>query len=167
MWKQCHIHIKFNQWICIENQLSGFYFKITLTGNKITNHEIHGFSNSFQHIKNWKNPENILAKYIFAYNLRKRFWRNVFGRMTKATMVHHLTPKKAHTDGSFFFQNPYCWFILEHFWTSLAIPTTLSRDIGNLLFSSTMSMADHTQEKNDQIAASMDILLHTKHFYHK
>ena len=34
--------------------MSGFYFKITLTGNElsITNHEVHGFSNSFQHIKN-------------------------------------------------------------------------------------------------------------------
>ena len=30
----CHIHIDFKQWISIENQLSGFYFKITLTGNK-------------------------------------------------------------------------------------------------------------------------------------
>ena len=41
---------------CIEDQLSGFYFKITLTGNElsITNHEVHGFSNSFQHIKNEK-----------------------------------------------------------------------------------------------------------------
>ena len=28
------IYIEFNQWICIENQLSGFAFKITLTGNK-------------------------------------------------------------------------------------------------------------------------------------
>ena len=45
------------QWICRENQLSGFYFKITLTGNElsITNNEIHGFSNGFQHIKNWEN----------------------------------------------------------------------------------------------------------------
>ena len=43
-----------NQWICIENQLTGFYFKITLTGNElsITNHEVRGFSNNFQHIKN-------------------------------------------------------------------------------------------------------------------
>ena len=51
---KCHIHIECNQWICIENQLSGFYFKITLTGNElsITNREKHGFSNSFQHIKN-------------------------------------------------------------------------------------------------------------------
>ena len=34
--------------------MSGFYFKVTLTWNElsITNHEIHGFSNSFQHIKN-------------------------------------------------------------------------------------------------------------------
>ena len=39
----------------------------------ITNHGIHGFSNSFQHIKNLKNPANWLAKYIFAYNLKKRF----------------------------------------------------------------------------------------------
>ena len=57
-----------------------------------------------------------MAKYIFAYNLRKSCWRNVFGKITKATMAHRLTPKKAHIDGSIFFQNPYCWFILEHFW---------------------------------------------------
>ena len=55
-----NIHIECNQWICIENQLSGFYFKITLTGNElsITNHEVHGFSNSFQRIENSKNPAN-------------------------------------------------------------------------------------------------------------
>ena len=41
------------QWICIENQLSGFYFKITLTRNglSMTNHEVHWLSNSFLHIK--------------------------------------------------------------------------------------------------------------------
>ena len=46
---QCHIHIECNPWICAENPLNGFYFKITLTGNElsITNHEVHGFSNSF------------------------------------------------------------------------------------------------------------------------
>ena len=34
--------------------MSGFYFEITLDGNElsITNHEVHGFSNNFQHIKN-------------------------------------------------------------------------------------------------------------------
>ena len=50
IWNQCHIHIECNRWICLENQLCGFYFKITLTGNELSipNHEIHGFSNSFQ-----------------------------------------------------------------------------------------------------------------------
>ena len=45
---------------CIEDQLSGFYFKITLTGNElsITNHEVHGFSNSFQRIENSKSLAN-------------------------------------------------------------------------------------------------------------
>ena len=54
IWNQRHIHIECNQWICIENQLRGFYFKITLTGNElsITNHEVHGFSNSFENIRN-------------------------------------------------------------------------------------------------------------------
>ena len=49
IWNQRHIHIASNQWICIENQLRSFYFKITLTGNElsITFHEVHGFSNSF------------------------------------------------------------------------------------------------------------------------
>ena len=75
----------------------------------ITNHQVNGFSNSFQLINNQKSPSSWLDKYIFAYELRKTFWRNVFGRITKPTMVHHLTPKKVHMDGSFFFQNPYCW----------------------------------------------------------
>ena len=130
--------MEYNQWIFIENQLSGFYFKVTLTGHElsITNLIMKhmGFLNSFQHNKNKKNPANWLAKYIFAYNLRKRFWRNIFGRITKATIAHYVTPKKANIDGSFLFQNPYCWFILEHFWTSLTKPTTLFRDIGNLYF---------------------------------
>ena len=45
-----------NQWICIQNQWSGFSFKITFTGNElnITNHEVHEFSNSFKRIKNQK-----------------------------------------------------------------------------------------------------------------
>ena len=53
---QLHIHIESNQWICIENLLSGFCFKITLTANEIsiTNHKVHGFLNGFQHIKNIK-----------------------------------------------------------------------------------------------------------------
>ena len=125
-----------------------------------------GFQIVFNILKIKKHPANWLVKYIFAYILRKTCWRNVFGRITKATMVHHLTPKKAHIDGSFFFQNPYCWFILEHFWTSLTKPTTLSRDIGNLLFQSTMGMPDmpeNTQENlHDQIAAFMGILLYAK-----
>ena len=60
-----------------------------------------------------------MAKYIFAYNMRKRFWRMFFGRITKVTLVHHLTPKKKHTlMDQFLFQNSYCWFILEKFWAS-------------------------------------------------
>ena len=52
--KNCFL--KLYQWIFIENQWSGFSFKITFSGNKlsITNHEVHGLSNSFQHIKNQK-----------------------------------------------------------------------------------------------------------------
>ena len=38
---------------------------------------------------------------------RERFSRNVFDRIIKATMVHHLTRKKAHIDGLTFFENPY------------------------------------------------------------
>ena len=49
----------------------------------------------------------------------KTDWPNIFfpttTRITKATMMHHLTPKKVHIDGSIFFQNPYCWFILDTF----------------------------------------------------
>ena len=54
-----------------------------------------------------------MAKYIFAYNSRKKFWRNVFGKIPKTIMVHHLTRKKAHIDESIFFQNPYCWALLD------------------------------------------------------
>ena len=94
-----------------------------MTGNEISinNHEVHGFSNSFQY--KLKNPANWLAKYIFAYNLRIRFCRHqVFGRITKATMIHHLPPKNADIDGPIFFQNPYCWFISEHSLASLTKP---------------------------------------------
>ena len=70
---------------------------------------------SFQIVFNMlkvKNPENWLAKYIFTYNLRTIFSRHVvFGRITRATIVHHLTPKKANINASIFFQNPYRWFI--------------------------------------------------------
>ena len=62
-----------------------------------------GFQIVFNISKTKKNPANWLAKYIFAYNLRKRFW-NAFGRITKATMVHHLTSEKAPIDGSIFFK---------------------------------------------------------------
>ena len=57
----------------------------------ITNHEVHGLSNSFQHIKNLKDPANWLDKYIFTYNLRTRLCVDqLFGRITGETMVHHL-----------------------------------------------------------------------------
>ena len=48
------IFMQCNQLLRIENQWSGFFFKITLTGNEfsITNQAVHGFSNIFQHIKN-------------------------------------------------------------------------------------------------------------------
>ena len=114
-----------NQWICMENQLSGFYFKITLNGNElsITNNEVNWFSNSFQITKNLKYLENWLTKYIFAYNLKTRFCRHkALGRITKATMTHHLTPKKVRIDGPIFFQNPYCWFISEHYLATLTKP---------------------------------------------
>ena len=57
----------------------------------------------FNLLKIKKIPENWLTKYIYVYNLRRRLWRNVFGRTTKTTMMHHLTLKKAHIDGSIFF----------------------------------------------------------------
>ena len=57
----------------------------------ITNHEVYGLSNSFQHIKNLKDPANWLDKYIFTYNLRTRLCVDqLFGRITGETMVHHL-----------------------------------------------------------------------------
>ena len=103
--------------------MSGFYFKITLTGYQlsITNHEVDGFSNSFQHVKNSKNLENWLAKFIFTCNLKTRFWKHKdFGRITKATMMHHSTSKKYTLMEQFFFQNLYCSFISEHCSASLS-----------------------------------------------
>ena len=99
--------------------------------------------------------------------MRNRFCKHkVFDGITKATKVEHLTLKKAHIDGSIFFQIPYCWFISEYFWASLTKPTKTSRDIGNSLFKGTMGMSvmpDHTQGKlHDQTATSIDILLHAK-----
>ena len=139
IWNQCHIHIECNQWIFTENQLSGFYFKIILTGNElsITNHELHGFPNSFQHIKNnKKKPCELIGQIHFCLQLekevlKKRFWQNHKGNYRAS----FITQKSTHWwIILFFFQNPYCWFILEHFYTSLTKPTTLSRYIDNFLF---------------------------------
>ena len=69
----------------------------------IANHEVYLFSYSFQHIKNLKIHISLIGQIHFAYNLRTRFCRNkVFGRITKATMVHHFRPKIAHINRTAF-----------------------------------------------------------------
>ena len=89
----------------------------------------------FQIVFKLKNPANWLAKHIFDYNLREEVLKKCFfGRIIKATFMHHLTPTEKHTlMDNFFFQNSYCWFILENFGSSLPNTTILSRDIANLL----------------------------------
>ena len=119
-----------------------------------------------------KNPANWLAKYIFDYQFREEVLEKYCWQSHKGNYgASFNTPQKAHIDRSIFFfkiriAHLYCWFILAHFWPSLTKSTTLSRDIGNILFQSTMgmpAMPDHTQEKfYDQTTASMDILLHGK-----
>ena len=68
----------------------------------ITNHGIHGFSNSFQHIKNLKNPANWLAKYIFAYNLKKRF-EEIFLAESQRQLWCIIKHPKKHTLMDLFF----------------------------------------------------------------
>ena len=99
------------------------------------------------------------AQCIFAYNLRTKFCRHkVFGRIIKPTMVHHLTAKKTHIDGPIFFKIHISDLFQSTFGQAWLDLTTLSRDIGDLLFQSTMGMQGmpyHTQEKlRDQTVAS-------------
>ena len=77
---------------------------------------------------------------MFAYKLKKKFRRNVFGRITKATMVHpNFKLDWTHKP----YQRYWQFFILEdyghagHAWP-------------------------HTRKLRDQTAASIDILLHVK-----
>ena len=64
----------------------------------------------------------------------------------------------------FFFRNPYCWFILEQFWTSLTKPATLSRDNWQFFilehYKHVRYTWPHQKKLHDQIEASMDILIH-------
>ena len=169
-WKssnQCHTHIECNQWICIENELSGLYFKLALTGNEtsITNHEVHGFSNSFQH--ELKNPTNWMAKCIFAYNLRTRFCRHkVFGGITKATMVNHLTLKKTDIERPNFFQNHHWWFISELFWASLTKPNKPFQIYWQFVISyhyeHTWNVWPHPKQTSCSTVAFMYVLLYAK-----
>ena len=132
----------------------------------ITNHEVDGFSNSFQHVKNSKNLENWLAslKCIFTCNLKTRFWRHKdFGRITKATMMHHSRSKKYTLMEQFFFKIYIAHLflsIVQQVWVN---PAALSRDIGNSSSQSTIDIRNHTQAKlHDQTRASMNILLDAK-----
>ena len=136
IWNQCHIHIECNRWICLENQLCGFYFKITLTGNELSipNHEVHGFSNSFQ-----LKMKKITMQTDWPNTFLPTTWERSFEEMFFVESQRQLWciishPKKAHIDGSMFFQNPSCWFVLQHFWASFTKPTTLSKDFNNLFF---------------------------------
>ena len=97
IWNQCHIHIECNQWICIENQLSGFYFKITLTGNElsITNHEVHGFSNSFQHIKNWKTPCKLTGQTHFCLHFEEDLLKKCFRQNHKGNYGASFNTQKS------------------------------------------------------------------------
>ena len=81
-----------------------------------------GFQIVFNILKTKKKPTNWLANYTFACKLRKRFWRHFFGRITKATMVHHLTPKKAHWWINFFSK----FILLIYFRALLAFPVILA-----------------------------------------
>ena len=76
--------------------------------------------------------------------------------------MHHLTPKKSRLH----FKIHLADLFHSTFGQARLNPTTLSRDIADLLFQRTMGMPDmsgHTQEKlHDQTVASMDILLHAK-----
>ena len=70
-----------------------------------------------------KNPANWLAKYIFDYKFREEVLEKYCWQSHKGNYgASFNTPQKAHIDRSiFFFQNPYCSFILLiYFGTLLA-----------------------------------------------
>ena len=76
-----------------------FYFKMILTGNELSiiNHEVNGFLNSFHHTKNLK--KNLKTYWTNAFSPTTRFCRRkAFGRITKATIMHHLTSKQVNID---------------------------------------------------------------------
>ena len=150
-----------------------FPFRRTLTGTElsITNHEVNGSLNSFQHIK--------IKKIL------KTDWPNVFSPTTWKPVLTGirleaesqrqlwciiLTPKNVHIHGPIFSKINITDLLRSTIQQAWLNPTTHSRNIGNLLFQSTMrmlGMPDHIQEKlHDQTAASTDILLDakSKHF---
>ena len=70
----------------------------------VTNHEVHGFSNSFQHIKSIKKLQTDWPNTFLPTTGERGFEEMFFGRIPKATVVHYLTPKKAHINESVFFK---------------------------------------------------------------
>ena len=83
--------------------MSGFYFNTALTGNElsITNHEVHGVLNSFQHNKNKKRPCNLIGQIQGNYSESQ----SQLFRITKAMIRNYSEPQRQR---SFLFQNPYC-----------------------------------------------------------
>ena len=52
-----------------------------------------------------KKPCKLIGQVHFCLQLEKEVLKKCFRQITKTTMVHHLTLKKAHIDGSISFQN--------------------------------------------------------------
>ena len=67
-----------------------------------------------------KKPCKLIGQVHFCLQLEKEVLKKCFRQITKTTMVHHLTLKKAHIDGSISFQNIFFqkywqFVILEHY----------------------------------------------------
>ena len=92
--------------------------------------------------------------------LKKCFWQNHKGNYGASFNTQKSTYWWIN-----FFQNPYCWFILEHSWTSLTKPTTLSREMTDM-----PDMPDHTkmvklQQKANSLPQIVFEILKFKKFY--
>ena len=115
-----------------------------MTGNelRITNHEVNGFLNSFQHTKNTKNlktywPNAFLPTTRFCRH--KNHKSNYHASCNTQTSKHWLT--------KFFFQNLYCWFISQHNSAGLAKPNKLFQRYWRFVISEHYGHGRHARQR--------------------
>ena len=73
----------------------------------------------------------MITQLHFRLQFEKQLLQNhkVFGKITKATMVHHLTPKKVHIDGPIFLKKSILLIYFRALLEKLYYQTVASMDI--------------------------------------